>query len=464
MMWRTMTAVAAGVLLATAATAGPTLTATAGLGGMVRASRWTPVRVSLTTTDPATVGDLELVWGAATIRRRLVLESAGTRRMDFHIRTPDVEPHLRVRFLPPSGAPASIEVPVHVVRDDERIEVCVVPEQTELPAGSACMLTATPADLPVSLRGYEAVDAVRWPVGRVGLAPAQGAALAQWETLKGLDATGALSLTPQAQRPTVDRGLPSSMARGFVVVSLAYCALLWLMGTACARWGLRAGSLSLGIAAAVAVACAAVLSLGHVGPQRAVVVHHRSVLQQVPGSEAAILSMRAVAEFAGRDTVALRLPVADAAIEPPTVEGRTETTVDSDGFPTLTGTARLAERRSFGIEAVVPLRFLTLEANPGGVRITNRSPHRMEACRLASGLRPAVVDALAPGDSIEAAWEAPVAGELPDVLGPFVTCSLDGAAVSLSDARRPVEMRGTTLVAVYQRPVEVPAMASEGQR
>lgn len=456
MMGRTMAAAAASVLLATAATAGPTLTATAGLGGLVRASRWTPVRVLLTATDAGTSGNVEVAWGNATIRRRVVFDSAGTRRMDFHIRTPDAEPRLRIRFSQPSDVSTSIEVPVQVVRDTDRIEVCVVPEHAEVSGDSTCATRVAPGDLPVSLRGYEAVDAVVWPVGRVGLAPAQAAALAQWETLKGLDASGALSLTPQAQRPTVERGLPQSMARGFLLVALGYCTLLWLIGTACARWGLRARSLSCGVAGAVAVTCGLMLALGRIGPQRAVVVHHRSVLQQVPGFTAALLSMRAIAEFSARDTVALHFPVTDAAIEPSSVEGRTETSVDAEGFPTLAGAGRLAERRSFGIEAVVPLQLLTLEANASGVRVTNRSQSPMEACQMASGLRPATVDALAPGETIEASWDGLAAGVAPDVLGPLVTCSLHGAAVSMSDPGRPVEMRGTTLVVAYQTPVVAP--------
>jgi len=455
MMWRTMTAVAASVLLATAATAGPTLTATAGLGGMVRASRWTPVRVLLAATDAATTGDLEVVWGSATIRRRLVFDSPGTRRIDFHIRTPDAEPQLRVRFSPPSGVVVSIEVPVQIARDVDRIEVCVVPEQAEVPDDSICSTRVAPADLPVSLRGYEAADAVLWPVGRVGLAPAQDVALAQWETLKRLDATGSLSLTPQAQRPTVERGLPPSIARGLLLISSIYCIVLWLVGAACARRGLGSLRLSIGVTAAVALACAAMVALGHVGPQRAVIVHHRSVLQQVPGTEAALLSMRAVAQFPGRDVMALRLPVADGVIEPSQAQGQAETSVDAEGFPTLTGTVTLADRRSFGVEAVVPAQLLTLEGNPAGVRITNRSRYSMQGCQLASGLQPATVDVLDPGRTIEAIWEGLVAGQAPDVLGPLVTCSLNGSAVSMTDSRRPVHMRGTTLVAAYQPPARV---------
>ena len=455
MMWRTMTAVAASILLATAAAAGPTLTATAGLGGMVRASRWTPVRVLLTATDADTTGDLEVAWGSATIRRRLVFDSAGTRRMDFHIRTPDPEPQLRVRFSQPSGAAASIEVPVQIARDVDRIEVCVVPEQAEAPDESACSTRVSPADLPVSLRGYEAADDVRWPAGRVGLAPAQDAALAQWETLKRLDATGALSLTPQAPRPTVERGLPPSIARGLFLISSIYCILLWLVGAAGARRGLGSLGLSIGVAATVALACAAVVALGHVGPQRAVVVHHRSVLQQVPGFETALLSMRAVAQFAGRDVTALRLPVADGVIEPSQARGRAETVVDAEGFPTLTATVALADRWSFGVEAVVPAQLLALEGSPGGVRITNRSQYSMKGCQLASGLEPATVDVLGPGRTIEATWKELAAGGAPDVLGPLVTCSMNGAAVSMNDSRRPVHMRGTTLVAAYQPPTWV---------
>jgi len=463
MMWRTTAGVAASVLLATAATAGPTLTATAGLGGMVRASRWTPVLVLLTATDAGTTGDLEVAWGNATIRRRVVFDSAGTRRMDFHIRTPDAEPQIRIRFSQPRDVSTSIEVPVQVMRDTDRMAVCVVPEQMEVSGDSTCATRVAPANLPVSLRGYEAVDAVVWPVGRVGLAPAQAAALAQWETLKRLDASGSLSLTPQAQRPTVERGLPPSMARGFFLVALGYCTALWLMGTACARWGLRARSLSLGIAVTVAVTCGLMLALGHIGPQRAVVVHHRSVLQQIPGFTVALLSMRAIAEFSARDTVALSFPVTDAAIEPSSVEGRTETSVDAEGFPTLTGAGRLAERRSFAIEAVVPLQLLTLETNASGVRVTNRSQSVMEACQMASGLRPATVAALAPGETIEASWDGPAAGTSPDVLGPLVTCSLHGAAVSMSDLERPVDMKGTTLVAAYQMPAAAPSVAPESR-
>ena len=454
MMWHTMTAVAASVLLATAATAGPTLTATAGLGGMVRASRWTPVRVLLTATDAGTTGDLEVVWGSATIRRRLVFDSPGTRRIDFHIRTPDAEPQIRVRFSQPSGAAAAIDVPVQIARDADRIEVCVVPEQTDVPDDSSCSTRVAPADLPVSLRGYEAADAVLWPVGRLGLAPAQDAALAQWETLKLLDVSGDLSLTPQAQRPTVERGLPPSTARGFLLIASIYCILLWLVGAACARKGLGRLRLSGAIAAAVALACVAMGALGHLGPQRAVIVHHRSVLQQLPGTDAALLSMRAVAQFPGRDVMALRLPVADGVIEPSLVQGRAETSVDAEGFPTLTGTVTLADRRSFGVEAVVPALLLALEGNAVGVRITNRSPYSMEGCHLASGLLPATVDALDPGRTIEATWEG-LAGDARDVLGPLVTCSLNGAAISMSDSRRPVHMRGTTLVAAYQLPARV---------
>jgi hypothetical protein len=153
--------------------------------------------------------------------------------------------------------------------------------------------------------------------------------------------------------------------------------------------------------------------------------------------------------------MALRLPVADGVIEPSLAQGQPETSIDAEGFPTLTGPVTLAERRSFGVEAVLLTQLLAVEGTPGGVRITNRSPHSMEGCQLASGLQPAAVDVLDPGRTIEATWERLAAADAPDVLGPLVTCSLNGAAVSMSDSRRPVHMRGTTLVAAYQPPARV---------
>jgi hypothetical protein len=404
--------VAASVLLATAATAGPTLTATAGLGGMVRASRWTPVRVLLTATDSGTVGDLEVAWGSATIRRHLIFDSPGTRRIDFHIRTPDASRSFRCAS-PSRRGRGGVGVPVRS-RGTSRIDVCVVPEQAEVPDDSVCSTRIAPADLPSSLRGYEAADAVLWPVGRIGLAPAQGAALTQWETLKRLDATGSLSLTPQAQRPTVERGLPPSIARGLLLISSVYCVLLWLVGAACARRGLGGLRLSIGVAAAVGLACVAMVALGHVGPQRAVIVHHRSVLQQVPGTEAAILSMRAIAQFPGRDVMALRLPIADGVIEPSQAQGPAETSVDAEGFPTLTGPVTLAD-------AVVQRRGRRAPLLARGTRAVCASrsvAHSMEGCRLAR-------DAARHGGCSRSAhdratWEGLVAGPT-GCAGPLVT-------------------------------------------
>ena len=53
-------------------------------------------------------------------------------------------------------------------------------------------------------------------------------------------------------------------------------------------------------------------------------MHHVSVLQQLPGTEDAVLDMRGIAEFPAFDRFTLRLPSADASIETTSGDGGVE--------------------------------------------------------------------------------------------------------------------------------------------
>ena len=445
---RTVSAVLGVVALMATTAAGATLTATAGLGGLARSGRWAPVRITVTNIEPRLAGDLVVSWGDATVRRRLVFDSPGTKTIDLQIRTSDVEAQMQVRFESGSGAVPSIALPIRIVRDDEHFRLCVADDPVAESTDPTCTVVVRPAALPVSPRGYEAADSVVWPLGRSPLGTEQAAALTQWESLKRLDAGGDLSLTPQAARPSVARGLPAATGRGLVLTVISYLAGLLVLGLVCVRRPVRVAWTAAGVAAAIGLGSGAMLALGRVGESRTVTVHHRSVLQQIPGTGAALLSMRAVAEFPSRGTTSLRLPALDGVIEASVPRGRADERMDADGFPTLDGTFGLGARRAFGAEAVVRADLLAVDLRGGSVRITNVSPHTMASCKLADGLLPSTVETLPPGGVIEAmrlAGDEPANG----LLGPLVLCTTSEAAAPLTVAGRPVMMRGTTIVAAY---------------
>lgn len=450
---RTVGAALGMVALMAAGAEGASLTATAGLGGVARPGRWTPVRVSVTNEDARLAGDIVIAWGDAVVRRRLVFDSPGTKQVELHVRTSDVEARVQIRFES-DAATTAITVPIRVLRDEERFELCVTPQSPAVSPAGSCTASVTAAALPMSARGLEAVDDVAWPLGRIRPGAEQSAALRQWRTLKRLDASGDLSLTPQPARPAVSRGLPVRTGRGVLAIGALCLVTLALTGYACTRRPRRAMMAAAGVSAAVAAGCAAAMALGRVGPTRPLTVHHQSVLQQIPGTDAALLSMRAVAELPARGGAALRLLVGDGVIEPSVPRGRAIEQTDADGYPTLETTGGLGARRAFAAEAIVRGSWLQIDDSAGAVRITNRSPFAMEACRLAGGLRSGRMGVLPPGGVIEAARDADDGSE-PALLGPVILCTTQVPITSLTEARRPVIMQGTTVIAAYLTPPSV---------
>jgi hypothetical protein len=488
-------------VLTTAGAAAPaaaaTVDAAAGLGGVVRSGRWTPVRVTVTSDTPMPLAEVVVSWGDATVRRDVVFPSAGARQLDLHVRTSDVESLIHVRLERAGTELATTSVPVRIAGDEDLVTVCVVPANTpfggapfiDIPSTDArasegpsskvvpaeapstevadCTVSLAPADLPTSPRGYEAVDDVSWPLGRLRLAPQQAAALLQWQAIERLDERGDLSLTPQAARPTVARGLPSATARGLWTIAGLYLAGLVSLGLFVTRRSVTVSRVVASFAAALVVGCGTVLALGHVGPTRAVLIHHNSLLEQLPGTGTALLSMRAIAEFPATDAFELRLPAADAVIQASGPTGRPDERVDGNGFPVLSGRFGLATRAAFAAEAVVPLEILSVVAGPEGLRVTNRSSHTLTQCLWADGYTPATVATLPPGGSVTATRRptrtAPAAGGAvddaglgagdpanPSVVGPLVRCTMAASPLPLTESTRPVVMQGTTTIAVYE--------------
>jgi hypothetical protein len=339
---------------------------------------------------------------------------------------------------------------VTVLPYDARITLCVTRPGDRLPESAACSITLTPQELPSSLRAYEVVDELM-TTGEITGPPR--AALERWRSVRTLDAFGDLALTPQVTRPLVRRGLPEASARPVTIVAWAYAGLLLFVALVLATTRFSASHAWLTFALVVVIGTAAAFNVGRTGPGRHITVHHTSLLQQIPGTDGGLLTMRAVAEFPADEDVVLRIPTDDAMVEASAASGRAQQTVDESGYPTLAVRAGLGSRQSFTTEAVTQARWLSVNDSGQTVRVSNQSTNPLHDCRFADGMSRTNVGDLPPGGTVEAVRQAEIAG-------PLFTCSTPGAAVGLTTSSRTVELIGTTTIAVYQHRTR-PAGASE---
>ena len=202
---------------------------------------------------------------------------------------------------------------------------------------------------------------------------------------------------------------------------------------------------------ATAGACAAIASIGRVGATRAVHLHHESLLQQLPGAQASVLTMRGIAEFPAFDRFALRLPASDGTLETASPRGGASGALVAEGFPVVAGVFGVAARQSFAGEALVGTQPLAVEEHGGTIAIQNRSAQTLRDCRLGRGLAAAGAPApgtLAPGARIEASWSD--SGEAAS--GPVIRCVADDAPLLFTESQRPVVMHGATTIAAYRIP------------
>jgi hypothetical protein len=176
-------------------------------------------------------------------------------------------------------------------------------------------------------------------------------------------------------------------------------------------------------------------------------VHHVSLLQQLPDTQASVLTMRAIAEFPAFDRFVLRLPSADGTLETASARGIANGELDADGFPVVTGVFGIAARQSFAGEAVVDARPLAIDQRGSTVTIENRSGRPLRDCRLGRGLVASISGTLAPGAHIEASWTGG-SDEAPS--GPVITCVSDEAPLPFTEIERPVVMHGETTIAAYR--------------
>jgi hypothetical protein len=417
--------------------------AVAGLGGIVKTDRSVPVRIVIDYSGPETTGELSVSWGDARITRRVVLASSGRQSFEVYLRSSEGEDAVHVRLSAPDAEPQSVNAPVRVLDQDEEVTLCIVSPGEDDTAGCSAALAADA--LPTSPRGYEAADHVIWLRDDVPLSPERGDALKQWSALRDLDRNGDLGVTPQPARPGLPPGLAAGSARLVTTLTGLYAAALLGIGLAVAVRREKAARAMVALTITIASGSAAAAALGRVGPGRSIRVHHSSLMQQIPGTGASVLTTRAIAVFPSADTFQLELAANDATLEVATASGRAEQELTDEGHPLLSGRFGLGGRQSFAVEAIVAMHPLDVTIEGTAVRATNVGNAPLYDCSFGDGFSARTVGTLPPGASVTAELVA-------DGIGPVVTCTLPDMALPMVNARYPVERIGATTVVAYALP------------
>jgi hypothetical protein len=414
----------------------------AGIGGLVKAGRWAPVQVAIGPTKDIVDGELVVSWGTATVRRRIDLAGPAGRRFEIYIRTSEVASVVTVQVRVGGGVGvAQAEAPVRALAQAERVVLCAGDDRPITDAD--CSGTIAPEQLPSSPRGYDAVDRVVFAGSEAALTSEQREALAVWHALHALNETGELGLVGQVARPTLPRGLPAPLLRIVAALTTVYVGVILLVGVTRSfpSRPFRHGYLVLGVV--VACGSGTVLAIGAGLPGRPIVVHHASLIEQLPGTTSAIVTIRGVVEFPAATTFDLRWPLTDAMLEPASAAGGPEHTIAANGHPVLAGLRGLGRRQAFSGEAVARAQLLAVRMEGQQVTVTNESGFDLTDCQFAGGFEPQQVGPLVRGASA-------TSDQLGESAGPVFTCSFDGALVPFEEPHTSVLSTGATVVAVYR--------------
>ena len=428
--------------------------AAAGIGQVVKAARWAPVLISIDSTLPSFDGALLISWGDVRVRRSLNLPSPGKRQIEIYLRTSDPESVIQVRLISGERTFPPVDVPVRVVPSSEQVTLCVGGEGA--PSGNRCSLHLRADSLPRSSRGYDVVDGIILSDDSPGyVSEEQRNAMLQRTAIQALDVSGDTGLVQRPSRPEQRRGLPNGVVLATSALTSLFVVCFAGAGLRLARQRTNPRWLWLSAGGIVLSAAAGAQAIGTIGPGVSITVHHRSLLEQIPGTDASVLSMRGVAEFPAHDSFVLRLPVTDGTLEASS-SGRepAEQLLDESGRPVLAGVYGLGSRRAFAAEAITRSQPLAVSRRGSTWTVTNRSSLTLHACHFGEGFPSASVVSMPPGHTIE----APETGQ---VFGPAFTCEATEPIVSMVSPDRTVDMQGTTMIAVYKSRWAIPPKAAQ---
>jgi hypothetical protein len=425
-----------------AAAATVAVQATAGVGGIAKANRWSPVRVVIASDEALPAAELHVEWGDARVRRALAFGSPGTRTIELLLRASEPASAMHVSLRSGGAVLSSVDAPLSIAPAASPVVLCIGDPLTP-PAGASCSTHVAGDNLPRSVRGYEGVDQLVWadadPLAYAALSDEQQAALRQWRVLRQLDEQGELSLSPKPVQPPVRGGLPWSTNRILLGGSALYLVLIAALAVQWTARVRRVGAVYGAFAATAALAIAAAAMIGRAGPATAVRLHHSSVVEQIPGTSASLISTKGVLEFPSLAEYEVRVATADASL----LSGSAGETYDADGRAIIRGRFGLGAKQSLQAEAVAPLQPIDLSELNGVVRVRNRSEAPLRNCRFGDGVEGSPPRTLAPGEVFEGR-------RIADGLGPLVICSFEADSVLPLHIRgRRTVVTGSSTVVVY---------------
>ena len=411
-----------------------TIKGSAGLGGLCRPGRWTPVRVEIDYRGDDAAGDIVVDWGGARVRRAISLASTTRKQVELYIRTADPRDTIVVRLLGDGREIAAAELPVRLVPPSDPLVVCVAAPASWPTGGRACSVTMPVDALPRSWRGYGAADELKWePAGKPALSAEQSAALNQWRTVQAIEE--AETLSPHGREVVAPAHALRRAGTTLLLYAAAFGIIVWPIT------GIRSRSLFVYPAVVVLAAAgsAVAVAAGHFGRTAVVRVAQSAVIEQVAGARGAFVIARAVAEFPALDAIELRAVDVDGAIALRSGTERRELRFDENGAPIVAGTYGLGATTAFELEAATSFQPLRVDSSGATVQVTNTSAFALRACRFGPGFSRSDVGALAPGQSVEAEHRS----DEPDAV---FSCAVDAPVVKFAESERRVESEGDAVI------------------
>ncbi len=414
-----------------------TLKAGAGLDGLCRPGRWTPVRVDVDARGQAAgevaSGEIIVEWGDARVHRAISVASPSHKQVELYIRTADARDSMKVRLLVDGREIAATEAAVRLVAPADALTVCVA-STTWAASGVTCSATVNPDALPRSWRGYAAADDVVWESGSTPLLSGeQRTALNQWRAVQAVE-------NAETSSPSIAAITPGARAlRRMGTAMLLYAAALGFFVWPLSRIRSRSLAVYPAIVALVAAGSVVAMASGRIGPGASVHVSQSAVVEQVSGTKGSFVMARAIAEFPAFGTIALRAPRVDGAMALRAGGDRRDLRFDENGAPVLAGIYGLGATAAFEVEAVSAFEALDATVRGTTVRVANTSTKELRDCRFGAGFSKLIVGTLSPGQYVEAERQGG-----PDA--PVFSCTLDAAVVEFAESHRSIDSDGTAVI------------------
>lgn len=366
-----------------------TVAAEAGLDGNARAGRWTPVRISIENSGSDIDGELVITAGSSRLVRQLSLPSPSRKRLEHYIRLPSADiDRIRVALVVGSREIQAVETAVRVLPGQGSFVLCIAHVGNQ-PAAT-CTASIAPAALPLSWRGYDAVDDLDRPAASDGtLNLEQRLAITRWRIRRARERT-----TAPASGPFEPPPLASQIRRLIVVYAGAFPILVLTSR----RLGRSPRVFYAAVIVAIAAGSAAATAQGRIGEGASIVLADSTIISAAEGVDDALLSTRGIAVFPSFGRFELRPGFDDGVAEARRDSAPLQ--FADDGISVLSGVFGKGQRVGFDLEGFSPMPTLTVARSSDILRITNATSGDLTNCELPPRFEPRDVKLLRAGEAV----------------------------------------------------------------